>query len=487
MDKSEAIKELVYRKIEERSKLQRESLIEFIKYYFIEEKKVEFIDNRHYQIIATALQKVFNWEIKRLIVNIPPRTWKTELITKCFPVWALWNNPKLKFIVSWYSSSLTETFSWEARDYYNSYTYKKLFPRRPELREDQNTKKRWANNDGWVYYATGTGWTITWIWWDILIIDDPLNPKDCESEVVRTWINNWYHNVFESRLDNKNTWAIIIIMQRLHDDDLCWHLMNLEDQWLWEKREKIIIPSICEKNDEYRKEWESIFEKRLPIDYLHKIREQEKVIFSCQYQQNPIAKESQEFHEERFKYYDEMPKGWRIFTSCDPAFKKWQHNDFTAIITWKFIDDRLYILEVTRWKFDASELIDKLKYHVKKREPEKIGIEAYQAQAMIWVNLRNSLRKENLFTTVEDITQTGDKMTKIRKLVPLYRNWLINHKKDMAELEQELLKFPRGRNDDMIDALQMLYNMYELQPNVNITQNQIQIKYDHNWRPFLIN
>lgn len=479
MDKQTIIKELVYRELEKRYNLQQNNLLEFMKCYFREERKEDLVLNWHIEEICKKLEAVERWEITRLIINIPPRSLKTETVAKCFPVWCLGRNPKKKFIAISYSADLVEFNSWWAREYYNSDTFWKIFPRRSQLKEDVNTKKRWENVDWWQYYAAWSTWTITWIWADIIIIDDPIKPDDADSEIMRANVINNYHNTIKHRLNDKKTWAIIIIMQRLHDDDLCWHLLEEELQGTWEKWDKLIIPAIDEQE-------KSFFDERFPIEFLKQMQIQNSVTFSCQYQQDPVAKESQEFHEEWFRYYDELPAWWRVFTVCDPAFRKGQDNDFSAIITGKFIDDKLYIMEITHWKFDPWQLIDKLAYHQSKWQPESIWIEAYAAQTIIWFNLRRDLQAKGRYVTIHDIIQKGDKETKIRKLIPLYRNWLIYHRRDMIDLETELKKFPRWKHDDMIDALQMLYNLYEIQPNTNAFNRNIEIKYDTNWRPIYI-
>jgi hypothetical protein len=435
--------------------------------------------------------RVYEWETKRLIINIPPRMSKTEFVSKCFPTWVLWKQPDKKFIVTWYSSTLTETFSWEARDYYQSKTYKKIFPRAVKLKDDQNTKKWWENEAGWQYYAMGSWGTITGVWADYIIVDDPLNADDKDSEVKRIGVNNWYHNVLESRLNNKNKGVIIIIMQRLHDDDLVWHLLEQELDWSGDEWEKIVIPAIEEKTSFYdtrygiykRKEWELMCESRLPWDFLAKTKTKARITYSSQYQQNPVDKDSQEFHEEWFNYYDEIPTWWRVFTTVDPAFSKKDSADDSAITTAKFIWDKLYILEQTAWKYNPAELEDKIIYHTKKWDPERIWVEAIAAQVTIWFSLRNRLKKEKLFKEVEDIRQSQDKEAKIRALIPLYRNWQIFHTRELNKLEDQLIKFPRGKHDDCPDGLQLLYYMYEMLPNTTTMFKIPKITYNKYWSP----
>jgi predicted phage terminase large subunit-like protein len=201
-----------------------------------------------------------------------------------------------------------------------------------------------------------------------------------------------------------------------------------------------------------------------------------------------VNKDTQEFHEERFRYYtdDQKPKQWRIFTTCDPAFSKRQEADNTAIITGMFDGMDMYILEYSYWKRNPAELIDKLIYHKNKRNPEKIGIESFQAQVMIWFNLRAELERRWQFVTIEEIRQTGDKNAKIRSLIPLYRNGHIYHKIGMDVLEMELKRFPRWKHDDIIDSCQMLYSMYSISPNNKAFKDDISIKYDEMWRPIMV-
>lgn len=145
----------------------------------------------------------------------------------------------------------------------------------------------------------------------------------------------------------------------------------------------LCVPAIAEDDDDYRKKGESFFPKRFPIEILQKMRETNAATFSSQYQQNPVDKESQEFHEERFRYTEQIPEHGRVFTTVDPAFTKNKTSDYSCIMTAKFVDDKMYILEYTNARVDPGELIDKIIYHIRKRAPEKVGIEAYQAQTII--------------------------------------------------------------------------------------------------------
>lgn len=477
MNKTEIKKELAIRTLEKRYEEQRKDLYEFIKWFLKEEKKVDFIESWHYLVICDALQRVYEWETKRLIINVPPRTWKTEFVTKWFPSWVLGNSENKKFIATGYSATLTQTFSDECRNIIKSKYFSKVFPRFWWLSDTQDTKN-WWNTKAWgQYYATGAGGTITGMWADIILIDDPVKPKDIEwTEILK--INRWFTDTLESRLDNQNTWAIIIIMQRLHDNDLVWHLSDLEKEGYWEKWEKIIIPAISEWPEVYstrywiikRPENNLLLPKKLSREKLNILKKKDPWTYSSQYQQQPINKESQEFHEEWFRYFEDFPsENWKILTAVDPAFSKKKESDESAITTIKMIWDKVYVLEQTHWKFNPAELEDKMIYHIKKWQPEKIWIEAFQAQTTLAFSLNRRLKAEKLYKTeVVEIKQKGDKESKIRSLIPWYRNGLIFHNKlNCEKLENQLIRFPKWKHDDCADSLQMIYYLSDAEPQNN--------------------
>lgn len=488
--KAEALKELAKRELEKRHEKERSSLTAFISYYFKEEFNREFQLNWHHQEIAEALEKVLKGEITRLIINMPPGAGKTELVTKCFPVWALGVNPETQIIATGYSATLTQNYGSQARDYYRSETFLSVFPRRPDIRQDQDTKGLWKlEKTGGQYLAAGTAGAITGNRANIFIIDDPIKPDEADkSDVKRYSVNSWYDNTVLSRLYNPIKDAVIIVMQRTHEDDLCGYLLAKELEGKGEKWEHIEIKAIAEQDEKHRQKGESYHEERMPLEALEKMKLNDSVVFSTQYQQSPTNKDSQEFHEEFFRYYDvdDLPKGLRVYTIIDPAFKKKEHNDETAIITGGFIDDKLYILEITHGRLDASEVISKVIYHAKKWAPVKIGIEGYQAQTVMAQWLKKRLIEEKIGILVDEVVQKGDKEAKIRGLQAPIRQGKIYWQNTEMALESQLKKFPRGKHDDIIDALQMLYQYYgQIQPERKDDYEMVNLEYDQYGRPIL--
>ena len=209
-------------------------------------------------------------------------------------------------------------------------------------------------------------------------------------------------------------------------------------------------------------------------------------MFSTQYQQEPTNKDAQEFHEEFFRYYEEIPKSLRVFTVVDPGFKTKEHNDPTCILTGGYdAEGKLYVLEYSNIRMQASDVINKVIYHAKKWKPEKIGVEAYQAQTVLGQFLKQALKEKNIYTIVEETTQKGSKEEKIRKLDYPIRNGLIYWRQDMYDIEHQLKTFPRGRHDDVIDALQMLFSIYQIKPIHKSTGQDFVMQYDSLGRPMI--
>jgi predicted phage terminase large subunit-like protein len=393
---------------------------------------------------------------------------------------------------------LTKWFSAEAKEIYESPCFKKLFPRSPQLSDTQNTKDHWQNKLWWSYYATGAWWPITGKRANILIIDDPIKPDEAaHSDTKRININHWFDNTIVSRLRDPSKDAIIIIMQRTHDDDLCGHLIQKMNDGSWEE---YTVLSLAAETEEYAKYetryWdfelfpgEPLSPQRFPIESLRMLEKSYwPVNYNCQYQQDPIAKWSQEFHEEWFKYYDWIPEArGRIFTTVDPAFSKKVRSDDSVITTVKFIEDKCYILEQTWGKFDPAELEDNIIYHAKKWNPETIWVESIAAQVTISFSLTRRLIKEWLQRIeIEEIRQREDKWAKLRALIPLYRNWLIFHRRwDSDKLETQLLKFPRGKHDDYPDSLQLALHLYKLRPGMQNKYKIPKVNFNKFWMPVL--
>jgi len=302
------------------------SLLYFTRYIYKENHRRNFIIAPHLVKITDALEKVVNGETKRLIINIPPRYGKTELAVKCFIAWALAKNPQSKFIHLSYSDDLALDNSSQTKEYIESESFQKFW--QMELKKDAQGKKKWFNKDGGGVYATASGGAITGfgagvaeskIFSGAIIIDDPLKPDDAGSESRRNSVNERYNNTIRSRVNDRET-PIILIMQRLHEDDLSGFLLGGGSGEVWEH---LCLPVLDENNN-------PLWEEKHSFAELEQIRQANRYNFSGQYMQQPSPEEGGEWRKEWFKIVDksEVPLQslkWELF--IDGAYTANTKND----------------------------------------------------------------------------------------------------------------------------------------------------------------
>lgn len=296
------------------------STLNFTRYIFKKKTGNRFIVGDHHRIICEALDKVISGEIKRLIINIAPRYGKTELAVKNFISYGLALNPKSKFIHLSYSDDLVLDSSKEINNTIRSDYFQKLFP---ESVTDSTNSKKWYTNAGGGLYAVSSAGQVTGFGagqvenpdkeeekdindfmpaWDTkfagaIIIDDPIKPEDALSETIRERVNNRFETTIRNRVNSRNT-PIIIIMQRLHEHDLCGYLQEIEpDDWT-------VVSLPCIQHDENGKE-KALWEFKHTVEELHKIESANSFVFDTQYMQNPIPIEGLMYRE--FQTYEIIP------------------------------------------------------------------------------------------------------------------------------------------------------------------------------------
>lgn len=302
------------------------NLLFFTRYIYKENHRRNFIVAPHLIKICNYLERVVSGEIKRLIINIPPRYGKTELAVKCFIAWSLAKNPQSKFIHLSYSDDLALDNSSQTKEYIESEAFQKFW--NMELKKDAQGKKKWFNKDGGGVYATASGGAITGFGAGVaeskefsgaIIIDDPLKPDDASSEARRNSVNERYNNTIRSRVNDRDT-PIILIMQRLHEDDLSGYLLSGGSGEVWEH---LCLPALDENN-------EPLWSDKHSFAELEQIRQANRYNFSGQYMQQPSPEEGGEWRKEWFTIVDksEIPLDalkWELI--IDGAYTKNTAND----------------------------------------------------------------------------------------------------------------------------------------------------------------
>jgi len=298
----------------------------FVRYLYKENHNRKFTINQHHIEIAKKLRDVFNGKTTRLIINIPPRYGKTELAVKMFIAWTMAKNPQSKFIHLSYSNELALDNSSATKEYIESDAYQKFW--KNELKPDSKSKSKWFNLQGGGVYATSAGGAITGFGAGVpnstefsgaIIIDDPIKPTDAESDRARLVINERYNNTIRSRVNDRST-PIILIMQRVHEEDLSGFLLNGGSGEVWEH---LNLPALDENNI-------PLWEEKHTFEELEQIRQANRYNFAGQYMQQPAPSDGGEWRRDWFQIIDksEVPLQslkWELF--IDGAYTKNTAND----------------------------------------------------------------------------------------------------------------------------------------------------------------
>lgn len=338
-------------------------LLFFTRYIYKENHRRNFIVAPHFVLIAEFLTKVFNGEIKRGVINIPPRYGKTELAVKCFISWCLARNPSAKFIHLSYSDDLALDNSSQTKEYIESEAFQSLWGMK--LKKDAQGKKKWFNEHGGGVYATASGGAITGFGAGVaeskmfagaIIIDDPLKPDDANSDTKRGAVNERYNSTIRSRVNDRDT-PIIVIMQRLHEEDLSGFLLNGGSGEDWDH---LCLPALDEDNN-------PLWEDKHNFDELEQIRQANRYNFAGQYMQTPSPAEGGEWRKDWFRIMDksEVPLqslNWELF--IDGAYTKDTKNDPSGFqIGAKWNNDYVILSSIDKY-LEMPELIKFLPNHI---------------------------------------------------------------------------------------------------------------------------
>jgi len=420
----------------------------------------------HLKLLASKLEAVERGEVKRLMVFMPPRHGKSLLCSQMFPAWYIGKHPERQIITATYGHSLASKFGRDVRNLVNEERYQAIFPE-TQLAEDSQARDRFNTNHNGVYLATGVGGAATGYGAHLLLIDDPVKDRqDALSETISESTWNWYTSVAHTRLMPDG--VIILIMTRWHDKDLAGRILAKEsDKWN--------IVSLAAIDD-----GKALWPEKYSLKDLESIKSSiGPVEFSCLYQQQPINQENAEFKKYWFKTFqdDECPGNLAIYTTVDPAISKKASADESAVVTVGVspANDK-YILEITHGRMNPSELINTIFQHIEKFNPKIVGIETVAYQQALSHFLQLEMRKRNKFVKIQEIKSISDKEQRIRGLIPHYSNGTIWHRAGLycSALEEQLLRFPVGSHDDIIDALAFQLQLWNApQHNLNVFQKPV--------------
>jgi len=309
-----------------------------------------FKSNWHISLICEYLEAVTAGEIQNLVVNVPPRYGKSLLVTVLWPVWEWIQHPSQRWLFVSYSEALALRHSLDRRRVLQDEWYRQRFPH-VRLAADQSAKAEFHNTRRGVMTSTSMGGSITGKGGDRMVIDDPHSPEQVESDLQREHVIDRFRMTLSTRLDDKRRAAMIVVMQRLHTQDLSGFCVDLGFHHLRlpalaEKRTLITFPR--SKQTIERQPDEPLWPERENHVELERLRQTlGSYAFAGQYQQNPVPRSGGMFPPEWWRYYDELPLGKRVqyIQSWDLTFKEGEGSNYVVGLVAARIDQLVFLID----------------------------------------------------------------------------------------------------------------------------------------------
>lgn len=448
---------------DEYNAILRYDLTSFIDRSFCElVPQTDFIPGQYIELLASTLEKCRTGRTKRLIINLPPRSLKSLAASVAFPAWLLGHEPSKEIMCASYGQDLAEKHARDCRTLMASAFYRGLFPG-TVLSPDKQAVNDFMTTRQGCRMSTSVGGPVTGRGADIIILDDVMKPDDALSETRRKTANDWYRSTLSSRLNNKENGAIIIVMQRLHQDDLVGNLLESGEPW-----EVLSLPAIAQRDETYviegplgnrtyrRKAGEALHPERDSIEINQKYRESiGEYNFQSQYQQDPESREGGLIKREWIKFYepDKLPKDiYYLLQSWDTASNCGELNDYSVCSTWGLLHMDFYLLDVYRKRVTYPQLKRAVGDLFRKYHPQKVLIEDRSSG----ISLIQELKSENIYCIEaykpapgsDKIMRLGAQSIKFesgRVYLPKQAPWL-------EDYMRELTGFPGSKYDDQVDS-----------------------------------
>jgi predicted phage terminase large subunit-like protein len=419
-----------------------------------------FLSNWHLEVLAAKLEDVRHGRCRRLIINIQPRHLKSHTATIAFPAWLLGHDPFKRILTVCYAQDLSDSLARDSRALMTSPFYQALFDTR--LSPDRQAVGEFETTEGGYRFSSSVGGVVTGRGADIIIVDDPMKAGDAISDARRNSLNEWYDNTLRSRLNSQEQGAIILVMQRLHANDLVAHVQEHEE---WDV---VSFPAIAVQDMHYdistpygrrkihRREGEVLQPALLSPTTLETLRESMKEYnFAAQFQQNPIPREGNMVKFEWLKFYEpgsEPATFTRTFQSWDTANKAGELNDFSVCTTWGVKGKDFYLLDVFRKRLIFPDL-KRAVIEQRNRFPRSVVIIEDKASG---TQLIQELKREGGMRIKSYSPPTGtDKELRVDAQSIAFENGRVFLRRPARWLNDyiaELTGFPNTKYDDQVDS-----------------------------------
>jgi len=421
-------------------------------------RSTEYLPNWHIELIASALTDVLEGRTKRLIINVPPRSLKSVIVSVAFVAWALGRDPNKQIICASYGQHLADKLALDCRSVMMSAWFRRLFG--VQLQGSRPSVSDFRTLQGGGRFATSVGGVLTGRGGDIILIDDPLKPDGAISDAERNAANDWFDNTVTSRLNDKQTGAMVIIMQRLHLDDLVAHVQEKE---LWKVIE---LPAIAQEEQRFRfsnvfgehhitrQAGDVLHSAREPIEVLNKLRQSiGEYNFAGQYQQSPAPLGGGIFKAQwiqTFEAHQRPSQFEQIVQSWDTASKETESADYSVCTTWGVKDADRYLIDVLRAKMEFPQLYASVIAQIKNYQPQVVLIEDKASGIQLIQELRDKGH-----SMVKAYKPVGDKFMRAMAQTPAFEGGFVKLPANAPWLDAyvlELITFPRAKHNDQVDS-----------------------------------
>ncbi len=431
----------------------RADLLTFTQTMFSARKGADMKPSWHQGAICDALERVVIGECKRLIINIPPRSGKTELAVINFIAWCMGNFPESEFIHASYSKRLATANAYAVRAIMQHETYAEIF-NHTALAGDSKAKDEFRTEHGGIVYATGAEGTITGYgaggmgdsFKGAIVIDDPHKAGEANSATMRQNVLDWFSTTMESRKNSPDT-PIIIIMQRLHENDLSGWLLGGGNGEHWDH---LCIPAVNDQG-------ESFWPEQFPLDMLERLKASNSYVYAGQYLQRPSPLGGGIFKDEWIKHWSVLPELEYRMIYADTAMKTGEENDYSVFQHWgKGKDGRIYLIDMIRGKWESPQLLSQARAfwdkcrHSHSGTLRKMKVEDKASGTGLIQQLKQG------GVPVVGIQRSKDKITRGYDAAPQVEagNVVLPSRHNcLSDLLHELSLFPAASHDDTVDPL----------------------------------
>jgi hypothetical protein len=464
LTKEEIVKYKEYLEVLPENSPQREKIWELLKAHkkelaresflpFVNDMWSAFIAGRHHKIMAEAFERVASGDLKRLIINMPPRHTKSEFASFLFPAWYLGKFPEKKIIQTAHTAELAVGFGRKVRNLVGSPDYQRIF--QTKLSTDSKAAGRWNTNKGGEYFAIGVGGAVTGKGADVLIIDDPHSEQEAMqgNPAVYDRVYEWYSSGPRQRLQPGG--SIVLVMTRWSTRDLTGQIIENSiaregDEW-----EVIELPAIMPSGKPL---WPEFWKK----EELESIKAEIPVSkWEAQYQQNPTSEEGAIVKREMWRIWekDNPPQCDFIIQSWDTAFEKSNRADYSACTTWGVFHHpnesgdliaNLIILDAFKDRMEFPELKRTAYDMYKEWNPDALIVEKKAAGAPLIYEMRQMGIPVSEYTP----NKGSDKIARVNAISDLFASGLVwcPNRRWAEEVMEEMASFPNGAHDDLVDS-----------------------------------